>query len=120
MSSGGLSCRLVSSDLVCVVSKTPRDVEIKLPGSEARRSHMVSQLGREAGAQVTCFCAASWAVTDPSLKLASCLPDRWLRGPSRSGFRCCCTSLTFPFLLVCHSNVFVRGQDGTDEEGMWH
>lgn len=28
---------------------------------------MASQLGGEARAQVTCFCAASWAVTDPSL-----------------------------------------------------
>lgn len=35
--------------------------------------HMVSHVGGEAGAQVTCFCSASRAVTDPSLKLAALL-----------------------------------------------
>lgn len=35
--------------------------------------HMVSPVGGEAGAQVTCFCSASRAVTDPSLKLAALL-----------------------------------------------
>lgn len=76
-SSNTYTCLTVCGQVVCLCpglqwshscgTQTLRDPETKLPGSRAQHCHMVSQLGGEARAQVTCFCAASWAVTDPSL-----------------------------------------------------
>lgn len=59
---------------------------------------MVSHVGGEAGAQVTCFCSASWAVTDPSLKLVA-----FLTGGSRiigaAWLQLCCASLSLSLYL---------------------